>query len=233
MSEVVINKLVRSRRRTVGLEITRDARLVVRAPRRIALGDIQRILFKKKDWIARKQRFFRQRRAESPPKQFIDGEFFYYLGCLYPLKLVDTGPIRLTEYLEFPRPLVLRAREHLVQWYKARAYEKIRERLDWYAQSTGWQYAKMRISDAQKRLGSCSAKGNLNFSWRLVMAPLAIIDYLVVHELVHLDEKNHARRFWDKVGQIIPDYKQSESFLKNNHRIFELDTAATFPPQRV
>ena len=80
----------------------------------------------------------------------------------------------------------------------------------------------MKITNALKTWGSCSHQGNLNFTWRLIMAPLNVIDYVVVHELIHLDEKNHSRIFWDKVEILIPEYKGYKEWLKKNGHLLKL-----------
>jgi len=103
-----------------------------------------------------------------------------------------------------------------MDWYKERAYEKISERVQWYALKNGFQYNKIKITQAQKRWGSCSSKGNLNFSWRLIMAPLPVVDYVVVHELAHLVEKNHSKAFWSKVKMLMTDYQKQQEWLKRN-----------------
>jgi len=183
---------------------------------------IQNLLLKKANWILKKQSQAKVRKIQNSPKKFIEGENFHYLGQPYPLKLTDTDAINLTDSLEFPRIFILSAQQHLTQWYKAQASDKIRERAELYSKITGLSYSKIKISDAAKRMGSCSASGNLNFSWRLIIAPLENIDYVVVHELIHLDERNHSRRFWNKVGAVLPDYKEKDSWLKHNFRLFGL-----------
>jgi len=81
------------------------------------------------------------------------------------------------------------ARKSIIDWYRSKAREKIPERVERIAKTTGLAPSSVRITDAMKRWGSCRPKGTLNFSWRLVMAPIEIIDYVVVHELIHLEEK--------------------------------------------
>ncbi|MCX5713709.1 MAG: SprT family zinc-dependent metalloprotease [Candidatus Omnitrophica bacterium] len=111
---------------------------------------------------------------------------------------------------------------HLIGWYKAQALEKISERCRFYAGVTGFEYKVVRISNAVKRWGSCSPSGRLNFSWRLAMAPLEVIDYVVIHEIMHLSERNHSRRFWDKVEAVLPGYKKCESWLRMNGYLLTL-----------
>ncbi|MCK5569045.1 MAG: M48 family metallopeptidase, partial [Spirochaetes bacterium] len=101
-------------------------------------------------------------------------------------------------------------------WYKEQAYKKIRERLDRYSVVSDIQFKKFTISNAQKRWGSCSSRGNLHFSWRLIMAALRVVDYVVVHELVHIREQNHSAKFWKKVELLLPDYRSNRQWLKLN-----------------
>ncbi len=112
--------------------------------------------------------------------------------------------------------------ERFTNWYKERAYEKIKERVEFYAQKRGLKYNRVNITSAEKRWGSCSAKGNLNFSWRLIMAPLPVVDYVVVHELVHLIEKNHSKEFWKKVKLFMPDYEKYKDWLKEKGHLLTL-----------
>lgn len=223
MPEIRIDKLLRSRRRTIGLEITPEAKLIVRAPGHVSQEYIESIILKKRNWILKKQIFFQQRKREYPDKKFIEGESFYFLGNTFRLKIIAEGVIRLTDRLEFPECLLISARENLIQWYKARADEKIKERVGWYSKIMDFSCASIKISNSRKRLGSCSFRGRLNFSWRLIMAPLEIIDYVVVHELTHLEELNHSFRFWNKVRAVLPDYKNQEARLKNNQWFSSLD----------
>lgn len=86
-----------------------------------------------------------------------------------------------------------KARQVFINWYKKAAYEKIMERVKFYAQKRGFIYDRVKITNAEKRWGSC-ARRNLNFSWRLIMAPLPVIDYVVVHELVHLEREKSLKK---------------------------------------
>ena len=115
------------------------------------------------------------------------------------------------------------AEKIFLEWYRQQALQKISERVRFYYAITNLKYHKIKISNAKKRWGSCSSQGNLNFSWRLIMAPLEVIDYVVVHELVHLEEKNHANRFWNKVEKILPDYKIQKKWLKENGHNLKLN----------
>lgn len=214
--DIDIDKVVRSKRRTVGLEITMDALLIVRAPLRLSMKEIKKIVLKKHGWIIKKQGELKQAKDLYVPKRYINGEMFYYLGKPYEFKLYEGKTIKLGEFLEFPEGLVSNAEFHLTNWYKKIAYEKIIERVDYYAGITGLSYSKIKISQAKKRLGSCNRRGNINFSWRLIMAPRQVVDYVVVHELCHLYEMNHSKKFWNNVQLIFPQYRECRQWIRNN-----------------
>jgi len=214
--EIKIDKIVRSRRRTIALIITKDAALEVRAPRLMPLRFIWNFIERKQNWILRKQEFMRNNLLAYAPKMFLDGEEFWYLGTMYPLKIINSSKIILSENLQFPSALLNDANKHLTAWYKKEARAIITERIVYYADLVKLKYKTIKITSAKTRWGSCSARGGLNFTWRLVMAPLAVVDYVVVHELVHLVERNHSQRFWQKVANIMPDYQARRRWLKQN-----------------
>lgn len=96
---------------------------------------------------------------------------------------------------------------------------RIEERLAHFSERMGLAYGKVSVRDQKTRWGSCSSKGNLNFNWRLVFAPGAVLDYVVVHELAHLRELNHSRRFWKLVERFSPDYREHRRWLYDNYRL--------------
>jgi predicted metal-dependent hydrolase len=104
-------------------------------------------------------------------------------------------------------------REILEGWYRTRAEEVIARRVQHYALQLGWRMPIVLIRNQKKRWGSCNAKGELRFNWRLVMLPLPVLDYVVVHEMAHLKVLNHSPRFWALVEQIMPDYKARHQAL--------------------
>ena len=224
MTEIKIDKIIRTKRRTIALEIAQDASLIVRAPYRTPLNFIEKLVFKKRFWIKEKQEFVRDRYTKTAPKEFVDGEGFLYLGDMYKLEIVDAldTAIAFNNSFRISRENLDSAKEILIGWYKEQAHQKISERVSSHSSLSGLKYNKIRISDAQRRWGSCSAKGNLNFNWRLIMAPLSVIDYVVVHELAHLEEHNHSKRFWDKVKIMLPDYKQYKKWLKENRHLLNI-----------
>ena len=100
--------------------------------------------------------------------------------------------------------------------FRRLAKEKIRSRVAFFAERVGVDYGKITIKDTKSRWGSCSYQGNLNFCWRLILAPDEVLDYIVVHELCHWLEMNHSERFWAEVGRVLPEYEKSKEWLKEN-----------------
>ncbi len=216
MDEIIIDKIIRSRRRTIALMVSADAALIVRAPMVVTMEYISNLVHRKRAWIIAKKKQALARGAVTPRKEFVSGEEFLYLGKRYALKIEKCTAITAANYLYFPEKYIKRARVKMIQWYKQKALEIITERAGQYSAMTGWRFTSLSITSAQKRWGSCGPRGALHFSWRLIMAPLDVIDYVVVHELVHIPERNHSPRFWHKVGMVMPDYKERKQWLKEH-----------------
>lgn len=100
--------------------------------------------------------------------------------------------------------------------FRRLAKEKIPKRVALFAEQVGVDYGKITIKDTKSRWGSCSYQGNLNFCWRLILAPEEVLDYIVVHELCHRLEMNHSARFWAEVKRVLPEYEKSKEWLKEN-----------------
>ena len=208
-------QLIRSKRRTLSLQVTADASLIVRAPEKLSEKIIRRFIEEKLPWITQKQR--QAREVYRPPKKFEDGEEFLYLGRPCKLRVADLEkePVLLKDGAIFlSKDYQPHATQFLEKWYRRQALEIISARAAQYSKFTGLKFSKIKITAAKTRWGSCSPSGTLSFSWRLIMAPLEVVDYVVVHEIVHLEEKNHGRNFWKKVGNILPDYKQQLRWLR-------------------
>ena len=102
------------------------------------------------------------------------------------------------------------------------AQREIHARCMWFSMTTGYTPKSIRITDASQRWGSCTSTGGLNFSWRLIQAPLEIVDYVIVHELVHLRQPDHSKKFWAKVKEMMPDYERRREWLMENERLLRI-----------
>jgi predicted metal-dependent hydrolase len=215
--EIKIDRLVRTKRKSITLVVLADATLIVKAPMQTPLSYIEKLVQQKHKWIRKKQNQAKMRPVFKA-KEFIAGESFYLLGRAYPLEIVTDmdNIIELNDTLRMAQKKIKRARETLTAWYKKQAQEIINDRVRHFSRQTRLVPSLVRITGARKRWGSCGPTGNLNFSWRLVMAPLEVVDYVVVHELVHLKIKNHSALFKNSVKAILPDSVRLEKWLKIN-----------------
>jgi predicted metal-dependent hydrolase len=216
MNEIKIDKIIRSKRKTIALVVSADATLVVRAPMIATLEYIKNLVFKERFWINEKKKQVLKNGGPAKNKEFMNGEGFLYLGEIYKLKIENCEAVKLSDYLYFPQKYLNNAPVKMIGWYKQKALEKITERVHRYSQITGWKFSSISVTRAEKRLGSCGPGGSVNFSWKLIMAPVDMIDYVVVHELAHITEKNHSVSFWNKVKTVLPDYKSRQRWLKDN-----------------
>ena len=220
-----IDRIVRSKRKTFSIEVERDGSLVVRAPMKASMKSITGMVRTKSRWIARKQHQALEKYGSIAPKRFVKGERFLYLGNPYPLMIGNaTNPPLTFDNMNFllSDEYVAKARESFIDWYRQQARSVISERVQRYSSPSDIRYGKLKITNAQKRWGSCSARGNLCFSWRLAMAPREVIDYVIVHELAHIEHKDHSRQFWDRVERVLPDYRSRRKWLKDNDHLLTL-----------
>jgi predicted metal-dependent hydrolase len=217
---ISFDRLVRSRRKTVAIILERDGRLTVRAPLRMPESSIRAFIDSHTDWII-KSRTRLSLLAPIPPRRYMEGEKFLFLGKAYPLAIVPRQRSALTfdgTAFRLAKSAVPKAENAFVRWYKEQAACQISEHLLTLAKRYGFQYQKLRISSARTRWGSCSSLGTLSFTYRLIMAPPQVLDYVILHELVHTRVRNHSRTFWNTLGKLMPDYENHVSWLKKNGR---------------
>lgn len=210
-------KIIRSKRKTIALQVTDDATLIIRAPFDVDDSTIEKVIIKHSRWIEKHKEEIRKRDPKFLHKEFVNGEGFLYLGRSYKLRMVDSKePLQFDNCFYLSKDYLKDAKDVFIKWYKKQAYEKISERVKLYASIYGFRYKKINITNAMQRWGSCSNNGNLNFSWRLIMAPLRVIDYVVIHELLHTEEKSHSKKFWNRLKVLMSDYEKYDRWLKEN-----------------
>lgn len=194
-----------------------DGVLVVRAPFFVKDELIQKFVHQKKDWI-RKVYHRAQQITRLKPRQFIEGEQFLYLGNEYPLHIADDmfGKLLFEDQFILSARYLPKARRVFERWYREEAFAVFTERCHFYSKQMDVNYKCLKLTNAKRRWGSCHPKGSLCFNWRLVMAPLEILDYVVVHELAHLKELNHSSRFWATVEKTFPGHRAAKKWLKEN-----------------
>lgn len=225
MKKSPIDELIRSRRKTLSLIIAQDARLVVRAPLSMPRADIDDFVREKSAWIQSKQREMRARMERQPRHRYLEGEVFLYLGENYYLTYDEESPgIMVRADRLILKPLDADTAAALIEvWYRHEARRVMRERTALYGKSMGLTPKSIKITGAKTRWGSCSSQGGINFSWRLVMAPLPVVDYVAVHELCHMIHPNHSGEFWAAVAAVMPDYRRRRQWLRDNQGILSAD----------
>lgn len=160
------------------------------------------------------------------PKQFVSGESIPYLGRQVRLFVDVTGVRRVhlrfdhwSFRLAVPERLSTADRRHAIlqgitRWYKQKAQERLEARVHLWAGKLGCQVKRVATRDQRQRWGSCAPDGTIRFNWRIVMAEPALIDYVVVHELLHLKVRNHGQQFWAEMAAALPDYALRRRKLK-------------------
>lgn len=217
MTSLQIDELKRSRRRSLSLRVLPDGRLEVRAPLRYPEYKIRAFVQSRAEWIDKQRLVMVQRSAQYPPHTWLPGDRLLWLG--EPLALAAGAQKRplvvLTgRELRVAAEAMPRARVLVERWYKAQAGIYMEERLRDLAGLHGFTYQRLRVSNARTRWGSCSSTGVISLSWRLMMAPPRVIDYVMLHELAHLRQANHSAKFWAIVAGMMPDYKAQRAWLK-------------------
>ena len=221
---VRIDQLIRSKRKTIQITITRDARLIVRVPLKLSLKWILHFVEGKSDWIEKNIASALAGNVNTPKRLFHDGEKILYLGSTYGLSVVkDESAISIRDdRLLFPKELMINPEAFLEKWYVNEARTYIGTRLTSLSSAMNAPYKSFRITRARRRWGSCSSKNTLNFAWRLVQAEPRVIDYVIVHELCHIFVKNHSKAFWQMVEKNIPDYRIIRKWLRDHQELMVL-----------
>ena len=213
--ELIVAVQRNSRARRLILRIDAASGLpVVTLPLRTSLRDGDAFLRKHLNWLEKRL----GRAAGFVP--FRDGSVFPLRGTA--CRIAHRGGRGLVELTGGEEPVlsVPGEAEHVARrvtdWLKREARRDVHAAVARHAAALGTRPAGLRIGDARSRWGSCTAKGVLTFSWRLVLAPPPVLDYLAAHEVAHLAEMNHAPRFWALVARLDPDYQQAQAWLKRH-----------------
>ncbi|MBP2030791.1 putative metal-dependent hydrolase [Methanohalophilus levihalophilus] len=215
-----------NRKKTIGLSIDHNKKLTVRAPKKLSEDDVKTNLFLKAKWIITHLERMEEIQEEES-KEFVSGEKFLLRGRRYRLKVlkseeateasltmksgrfIATIPAYIPEsdYRKHLRPLFM-------DYYQQKAEQVINERIDRYLKYFDEHPSGVLVKEYKSKWGSCSKDNQLRFNWKIVMAKTSIIDYLVVHELCHMEHKNHSKDYWKAVQVILPDYGEKRKWLR-------------------
>lgn len=197
------------------------------APPEVDIDQIESVLYKKAPWIIKKWSGFEEISEPSQPKEFVSGEKFPYLGRQYRLKVGqsnrDTSPTLAFQNGRFlagvPADTHADQRRELLyplfkDWYLRNGRAKLKERLKLFAPKMGLTPTKLELKEQKMRWGSCTKEGAVYLNWRLLMAPMSIVDYVLVHEIAHILHADHSTEYWRFVRSILPDYEQRKEWLR-------------------
>jgi len=217
--------IVFSQRKKLTITVERDRSVKVYAPEGTSTEKIKAIVESKKLWIYEKTRHQQKydQLPHAPGKELVTGESLPYLGKNYQIELVDTNDgIRFTQKFLVPRSLIGN-KQVFQNWYQEKAKENILPRVLSHAKNLGVAYKEAKIGDSKLQWGSCTPENNVIFNWRLIKAPMFVIDYVIVHELAHLLESNHTPIFWNIVKAQIADMEKAKEWLKAHGAELEED----------
>jgi len=210
---VVEYRLVRARRRSIGMEVHFDG-LTVRAPRWVTLRDIEAALAERAAWIVRSLDEWQSRRRDVMPREWKAGAPIVYRGAsltlaLHPARHPSVAADLFHVNVRHPRPHDEQSIAQCVgDWLRGEAWALVVARVAHHVQRVGRRTPSVRLSNARSEWGSCNAKGDIRLNWRLVQLPPPLAEYVVVHEVAHIVELNHSRRFWALVEALLPGHAQ-------------------------
>jgi len=217
----VLYELIRKKsRKRVAIAVLPCGSVQVLAPMRASVSRIEDFLRDKSDWIHKHQAVCHAR-EQAPVLTGNSGDVLLYFGREIILRVALgvkrsvglVGSELVVGMREFEPEKV---KKRVFKWYRELAQEIIEDRVLIWSAHLSKKPKQVRLKTMTSRWGSCSTLGNLNFNWKLIMAPLDVLDYVVVHELCHLVHHDHSQKFWDLVASILPDFKSQVRWLKEH-----------------
>jgi len=217
------------RARRARIRVSSDGVEVV-VPRRLPLREVEPFVEEKRKWIERTLRRMAEAEAERPPARLEDGGEVPYLGERLRLDVqVEAGRVRphvarLGETLRVRVGLPGReaVEDALERWFRRQARDEVASRLDAAVTRAGTDYSRLQIRGQRTRWASCSSDGAMSFNWRLLLAPPEILDYVVEHEVAHLEVHDHSERFWSLLASRSPDVREHERWLRRHGQSLRL-----------
>jgi predicted metal-dependent hydrolase len=210
--------LIKSSRKTISISITSHAQVVVRAPNKLSEDKINKYISENHNWIQKNLKSALEKKQQSHYATFENGSCLYFLGQKIPVEHVflKNKAIEVTDKIYINEKYSRNAKKIIIAWFQRIALSTVERRIKEISNLHGLVVTKIRISNAQTRWGSCSGKDSISISWRLIMAPPDVLDYVIYHELAHVTHKNHSKSFWKQVESFDKNYKKSEKWLKDN-----------------
>ena len=223
-SRLITFNLIYRKRKTMSIEVETTGEVTVIAPVGTYTDDVIEKVKSRAGWIVSKQYESKFINDTKINRETVSGESYMYLGRNYSLDVrVDEGLDSISVKL-FQGKFVVNSytkdedliKKAMENWYRKKTIAKVKERIAYYKSYFNDEVTAVKVKEQKKRWASCTSKNELLFNWRCVMAPAFVLDYIVVHEMCHMEYKNHSKDFWNRVCSVMPDYDARKQWLKNN-----------------
>jgi len=209
-------------RQTTDIVIERDGVVRVRPPLKMTPEQVDETVFSKRMWIYRNLAEWHDLNVTRVVREWVNGESFLYLGSSYRLSLVDAQDevLKLKDGRFQLRRTVVQGGGHAAaqrafeQFYKDKGLPRLQQRVSCFAPKVGVVAGSVQVKDLGFRWANCAPDSSLHFHWKCLMAPLTVIDYIVVHELCHLRHRDHSDAFWNEVDKVLPNYRERKEWLR-------------------
>ena len=209
------------RKKTVAVSVDPTGGVLLVAPQHLSTRRLDAVVRRKAKWIVQRRRRVQSHGTPLSPREFVSGESVLYLGRHYRLKVHP----RVTEEAKLkggwlhvsapPGPRqAAQVREAVVSWFHHHATRRLPERVDEWQRKAGVPMPHVIIADQRRRWGSCDSRGTIRLNWRIIQAPMRLVDYVIAHELVHLRHRGHGRDYWQALGRVMPDYERRREDLR-------------------
>ncbi|OUJ18040.1 putative metal-dependent hydrolase [Methanonatronarchaeum thermophilum] len=223
------------KRASIGISIDDSMELKVKAPTNTSFNEIKNVLDKKKKWILNKIKRFEEQKPPSLEKEFLSGEKLKYRGRRYRLKVQKNQEIKkpklkfqngtfnlyTPKYEDQDQKRKKEIKKTVENWYKNKAEQDFPNRVYKYAPQIGVKPNDVIIDEMNKKWGECK-KGEIKLHWKLILAPVKIQDYVIVHELTHVKYEKHNKTFWHTIGSVMPDYEERMEWLRKNGKTLKI-----------
>lgn len=222
--------IVYRNRRSLAIKIEPPDTITVLSPKGLDIAQIIKKVISKSGWINKKLDEFKAIGQEVFERKYIQGELYLYLGRKYPL-FVKEGKTRKRPKVEMltdrlvvysPSRNNLDIKKELIKWYRKSAQSVFTRRAIPYLAVSAKRPLEIKAKEQKRRWGSCTPDGKIYINWRIAMAPLPVIDYILVHEISHLYHRDHSWHFWDKVSYFMPDYIERKRWLRKNGLMLDI-----------
>ncbi|NFN95047.1 M48 family metallopeptidase [Clostridium botulinum] len=232
--EIIEFQIIRRKRKSICIKIDINGEVQVVAPMRTSKEHILNFFNSKHDWIVEKRRELKSVLNKKVKREFINDGTFMYLGKEYPIRLIFNDKVKkisidfidesLNSNIDSDFRFIIKTNTYeneklkkaLERWYRGKTLDIVKKRVKVYEWEFKDKIIKITVKEQKRRYASINIKNEVYFNWRISMAPIEVIDYIVVHEMCHMDFRNHSKQFWNRVEEVMPNYKKHHEYLKEN-----------------